>query len=68
MSTICKLDPMVRSRRRARANLLREKPHNIKCATVMAELALIHDASRLNGATKHVLFVRGAHQLKVLGQ
>lgn len=68
MSTVCKLDPMVRQRRRARANLLREKPRNIKAAAVMAELALIHDNPRLNGIAKHALFARGAHQLEALGQ
>jgi hypothetical protein len=59
---------MVRRRRAARATLLREKPRNIKCAAVMAELALIHNSPRLTGRIKHILFARGAHQLEALGQ
>jgi hypothetical protein len=32
----------------------------------MAELHLIHDSPRLRGDTKHMLFMRGAHQLSEL--
>ena len=59
---------MVRRRRTARAALLRQRPRNIKCAAIFAELALIHDNSGLHGATKHELFARGAKQLETLGQ
>jgi hypothetical protein len=68
MSTICKLDPMVRVRRHARAGLLRNPPrahrdHALHGA-ILAELRLIQLSSRLTGAAKHALFHRGANQLR----
>jgi hypothetical protein len=35
---------------------------------ILAELHIIHDAPHLTGATKHMLFVRGAKQLSELPQ
>jgi hypothetical protein len=61
-----------RQRRNARHNLLRNPPRfrtaasHYKAAVIMAELALIHKSSRLDGATKHSLFERGCKQLNEL--
>lgn len=66
MSTICKLDPEVRRRRTMRRNLLRNPPrikNGERGAILMAELALIVQASYLTGDEKHRLFERGATQL-----
>lgn len=65
MSTVCKLDPRVRQRRTARANLLRNPPplRTAEAIAVFSELRLIHDSPCLAGSTKHVLFERGATQL-----
>lgn len=66
MSTVCKLDVMVRVRRRKRAALLRYPPYKqdrFGAAVILAELALIHNNSRLTGSQKHELFTRGAKQL-----
>ncbi len=69
MTTRCKLDPMVRTRRTRRAALLRDPPRientdsRLKAAIILGELALIRKSSRLHGDTKHALFVRGANQL-----
>ena len=69
MSNASKLDPLTKQRRAARAALLRNPPRfrtaksHFKAAIILAELALIHKSSRLNGATKHTLFERGAKQL-----
>jgi hypothetical protein len=65
MSTVCKLDPLVRQRRTARANLLRNPPkvRSAEAVAVFTELSLIRISSRLDGATKHRLFERGAAQL-----
>ena len=68
MSTICKIDPMVRQRRAYRAALLKMRPRNQKAAIILAELALIHNASRMTGTTKQALFVRGAQQIHSLNQ
>ena len=72
MSTICKLSPEVRRRRALRANLLRNPPRFrdpksvVLAGRIMAELHLIHDSPRHRGDTKHMLFMRGAHQLSEL--
>ncbi len=72
MTTCCKLDPMVRTRRTRRAALLRNTPRfqnsdsHLKAAIILGELALIRKSSRLHGDTKHALFVRGANQLACL--
>ena len=66
MSTRCKIEPMVRVRRAARANLLRQRAKNAKQVVVLAELALIRANPRLHGNTKHDLFARGAYQLQGL--
>jgi hypothetical protein len=64
MSTVCKLDPLVRQRRTARANLLRHaKARTAEAIAVLAELSLIRLNPRLIGAVKHELFTRGAEQL-----
>jgi hypothetical protein len=65
MSTVCKLDPLVRQRRTARANLLRHPPlaRTAAAIAILAELSLIRLNPRLTGATKHELFTRGAEQL-----
>jgi hypothetical protein len=64
MSTACKLDPLVRQRRTARANLLRHtKARTAEAIAVLAELSLIRLNPRLTGAIKHELFTRGAEQL-----
>lgn len=72
MSTICKIDPGVRQRRTLRANLLRNPPKfresAVMAGRILAELHIIHDAPHLTGATKHMLFVRGAKQLSELPQ
>jgi len=61
---------MIRVRRRRRHNLLRTKLQirgdRLAASAVLAELALIHKSPRLTGNTKHVLFMRGAAQLKGL--
>ncbi len=67
MSTICKLDPEVRRARTMRANLLRMRATNSWQIRILTELKLIHDHSGLTGATKQMLFVRGAAQLARLG-
>ena len=75
MSTACKLDPMVRIARRRRAAVLRRPPPytgppmgdgRLKYATVLGELALIKQSSRLDGETKDELFRRGLHQLRFM--
>jgi hypothetical protein len=69
MSTVCKLDPIVRQRRTYRANLLRNPPHAMNrfaAGAILAELALIHDNPHLSGDKKHQLFVRGVKQLTEL--
>jgi hypothetical protein len=65
MSTVCKLDPLVRQRRTARANLLRHPPmaRTATAIAILAELSLIRANPRLPGAIKHELFTRGAEQL-----
>jgi hypothetical protein len=61
-----------RQRRMRRAALLRNPPKYRDAASaviagrILAELHLIHKSSRLNGDTKHALFVRGAKQLSEL--
>lgn len=50
-----------------RANLLRMRPTNSWGIRILAELKLIHDHSGLTGATKQMLFERGAAQLARLG-
>jgi hypothetical protein len=69
MSTVCKLDPAVRMRRSARANLLRNPPriNSALAAAIYTELCLIAASPRLTGDTKHALFERGAKQLSGLG-
>lgn len=62
MSTISKLDSIVRQRRAARRNLLRNPPYKAD-PKIMAELSLISRSSHLTGETKHELFTRGAAQL-----
>jgi hypothetical protein len=62
MSTICKLDPEVRRQRAMRRNLLRNPPKGAH-PVVLAELAVIAQAPHLSGATKDLLFRRGAAQL-----
>lgn len=57
--------------RAARYALLRNPPtvkpqHKSEAIAIMAELALIHNNSALDGVTKHKLFVRGANQLSKL--
>ena len=75
MSTICKLDRMVRHRRTQRANLLRNPPRlprgasstaHAEFGAIMAEMFMISRSPRLNGDTKHNLFVRGASQISQL--
>ncbi len=73
MSTICKIDPMVRRRRAYRATAVRHPPpfSGIKggrelYGKILGELALIHHSSRLTGATKDELFRRGFHQLRFM--
>lgn len=66
MSTICKLNPLIRQRRAARRNLLRNPPlmKNIALRiAIMAEITLIAKSSRLTGTLKHKLFARGAAQM-----
>lgn len=67
--------PEEKERRRRRAALLRNPPRRFKTAeaaaqagAILAELQLIHNSSRLTGAKKHELFVRGAKQLSELPQ
>ena len=65
MSTCCKISPLVvRVRRSARANLLRQRAKSPEAAIIFAELALISANPRLRGSIKHKLFERGAYQLK----
>jgi hypothetical protein len=69
MSKLGLIDPLTKQRRVMRAALLRNPPRfrtaasHFKAAIILAELALIHNSSRLNGAMKHELFSRGAKQL-----
>lgn len=64
MSTVGKLDPMVRQRRMMRAALLRtHRARNYGDVCVLAELALISANPRLSGDVKQSLFERGAKQL-----
>lgn len=61
--------PGLRMRRSRRLALLRNPPRvkdKALGAAIMAELKLIHDNSRLDGDTKHYLFMRGAKQLSEL--
>lgn len=72
MSNISKLDMLTKQRRLARVALLRNPPRfriaasHYKAAIILAELALIHKSSRLDGATKQSLFERGCKQLNEL--
>jgi len=68
MSTRSKLDPVAKQRKAARVALLRNppkvQPRNVyQARALLAERALIHKSSRLNGNMKHELFMRGANQL-----
>lgn len=71
MSTICKLDPQVRQRRHARANLLRNPPTAPKRGTVanaayyavLDFLARARKASWLTGTQKHDIFVHYGRKL-----
>lgn len=73
MSTICKLEPMIRVNRRARAQLLRYPPKPPKDSTAMskflrilAELRIIQQHPALTGGEKQGLFESGAHKLAKL--
>lgn len=68
MSTICKIDPMVRQRRAYRAALLRMRPRTAEALVVLFELRKIQKNPRLTGAKKHELFVRGAQQIHQVSQ
>ena len=63
MSTVCKLDPIVRQRRAMRRNLLRTRAKSHIEVVILAELALIAANPRLTGETKQTLFERGARQM-----
>jgi hypothetical protein len=72
LSTIKKLDPTIRHNQTQRANMLRhpklptETDKRVKAIVLLAELSLIQKSSRLRGEIKHMLFYRGAVQLKGL--
>lgn len=74
MSTICKINPLIRQQRRHRANLLRNPPQPrmrtpkriLEMRVILVELSLIQQASHLTGATKQMLFERGAQQMSRL--
>jgi hypothetical protein len=66
-------DLLRRQQQAARKALLRNPPRVLgknrsEAIAVLSELALIHNSSRLDGATKHELFERGAAQLAKLCQ
>lgn len=70
MSTICKLDRMVRERRAARANLLRNPPpiprdtvKQLAYFTILEFLKRVHRASFLDGIQKHDIFVNYGRKL-----
>lgn len=70
MSTICKLDPFVRQRRAARANLLRNPPPvpngsmaQLAYFSILEFLKRAHRAPFLTGTQKHDIFVNYGRKL-----
>ncbi|MGO9722578.1 MAG: hypothetical protein ACLPOA_18825 [Methylocella sp.] len=69
MSTICKLNPMVREQRRRRADLLRQGWRDRRTpqeTIVLNKLETVRRAPYLTGEQKHLIFHYGAKTLAAL--